>query len=82
MTVRQVLPTPMDLNDTTMIRYRADQQLKWKHMNQKEGYGWLIELGSWITKVMIVRKNMYILPSIVNLFSLGLLIKGLSFVLF
>jgi hypothetical protein len=32
MTVRQVLPTPMELNDTTMIRYRADQQLKWKHM--------------------------------------------------
>jgi hypothetical protein len=49
MTVRQVLPTSMELNDTTMIRYRADQQLKWKHMNQKEGNGWLNELGSWIT---------------------------------
>jgi hypothetical protein len=35
-----------------------------------------------ILKVMIVRKKMYISPSIVNLFSLGLLITGMSFVLF
>jgi len=49
MTVRHALPTSMELNGTTMIRYRADHQLKWKHMNQKEGHGWFNELSSWIT---------------------------------
>jgi hypothetical protein len=36
----------VELNDTTMIRYRAAQQLKWKHMNQKEGNGYSSDI-SW-----------------------------------